>query len=550
MSAPTVPASVPATAAARTPESPLAGMGTLLRLGLRRERLSLAIWVAVVGLTIFASFPTLAALYPNAASREAIAGGIAATPAFAVMTGPVESTTLGGLTAWRYGVLGGAAVALMALITVVRRTRAEEESGRGELIAAGVVGRLVPLGAAVALAGGASLAIGVLSALGGVVGGQPVAGSVLLGFSLAGPGLVFAVVAAITAQLVESARAAMGLAGAALAATFALRAAGDTVSGAGFASWLSPLGWAQKLGAYGANRWWVLLLFAAATALGFGAASWLAQRRDVGLGWWFARPGRPTNPRLGSPLALAWRLQRGTLTGWTVGFLVLGAMTGGMANDTGNLLAGNEKVIDILREIGGTGALADVLIATMATIGGLLAAAYGIAAVSRAVAEETQGRLEPVLATAVDRRRYLGSHLVFALVGPAWLLSVSGVVTGLAYGAASGDMASSLRAGVASMLVQYPAAITLVALAAALLGWFPRWVTLAWAVLGAALLLGQLGPLLKLPRAVMDASPFSHIPQLPAAAMDWPALIVLAVIAAALAAAGLTGYRRRDLDLR
>lgn len=547
MSAAAIPA-VPAPA--RPASSTLAGLGTLLRLGLRRERLGLAIWVAAVGLTIFVSFPTLAALYPDEASREAIAGGIAATPAFAVMTGPVESTTLGGLTAWRYGVLGGAAVALMALITVVRRTRAEEESGRGELIAAGATGRLVPLGAAVALAAGASLAIGVVAALGGVAGGQPVAGSVLLGLSLAGPGLVFAVVAAIAAQLVESARAAMGLSGATLAATFALRAAGDTVSGAGFLSWLSPLGWAQQLGAYGANRWWVLLLFAAATALGLGAASWLCLRRDVGLGWWPARPGRAESPRLGSPLALVWRLQRGTLIGWTVGFLVLGAMTGGMANDTGNLLAGNEKVIDILRQIGGAGGLANVLIATMSTIGGLLAAAYGIAAVGRAVSEETAGRLESVLATAVDRRRYLASHLLFALIGPAWLLAVSGVVTGLAYGAATGDLGSSLRDGITSMLVQYPAAATLAALAAALLGWLPRWVTLAWAALGAALLLGQLGPVLKLPRVAMDASPFSHIPQLPAAAMTWPALLVLAVIAAALAAAGLAGYRRRDLDLR
>ena len=32
-------------------------------------------------------------------------------------------------------------------------------------------------------------------------------------------------------------------------------------------------------------------------------------------------------PNLNSPLALAWRLQRGTLLAWTVGFAVLGAVT-------------------------------------------------------------------------------------------------------------------------------------------------------------------------------------------------------------------------------
>lgn len=545
-----ITAAPPATPISAAPPAYLAGMATLLRLGLRRERLSLAIWVCAISLTVAASFPTLAELYPDAASRQAIAGGIAATPAFAVITGPVESTTLGGLTAWRYGVLGGVAVALMAMFTVIRRTRAEEETGRAELVASCSVGRLAALGAALTLAAAASVAVGILSALGGLAGGQPLAGSVLLGASLAGPGLVVAAAAAIAAQLVESSRAATGLAGAALAAMFALRAVGDMISGAGFASWLSPLGWGQKLGAYGANRWPVLLLFAAATALGVWGAAQLCLRRDIGLGWWAARPGHARAPRLRSPLALAWRLHRGTLTGWSIGFVVLGAMTGGMATDTEKLLAGNEKIIEILREIGGTGILADVLLATMATIGGLLAAAYGIASVGRVAAEESTGRAEPVLAAAVSRQRYLGAHLVVALAGSAWLLLLGGVVTGLTYAAAAGEFRGPFGDGLASVAVQYPAAAVLIALAAALTGAAPRWTALAWAALGGSLLLGQLGPLLQLPQVVMDLSPFTHIPLLPAAEVAWMPLTVLMLLAAALLIVGIVGFRRRDVELR
>jgi ABC-2 type transport system permease protein len=544
-----VTAALPATPTPAASPTHLAGMGTLLRLGLRRERLSLAIWVCAISLTVAASFPALAALYPDAASRQAIAGGIAATPAFAVITGPVESTTLGGLTAWRYGVLGGMAVALMAMFTVIRRTRAEEEAGRAELVASGSVGRLAALGAALTLAAAASVAVGILSALGGLAGGQPLSGSVLLGASLAGPGLVVAAAAAIAAQLVESSRAALGLAGAALAAMFALRAVGDMISGAGFASWLSPLGWGQKLGAYGANRWPVLLLFAAATALGVWGAALLCLRRDIGLGWWAARPGRARAPRLRSPLALAWRLHRGTLTGWSLGFVVLGAMTGGMVTDTDKLLAGNERIIEILREIGGTGVLADVLLATMGTVGGLLAAAYGIAAVGRVAAEESTGRAEPVLATAVSRQRYLGAHLVFALAGSAWLL-LGGVVTGLIYAAAAGEFSGPFGDGLASVAVQYPATAVLIALSVALTGAVPRWTALAWAALGVSLLLGQLGPLLQLPRAVMDLSPFTHIPLLPAAEVAWLPLTVLTLLAAVLIIVGIAGFRRRDVELR
>ena len=287
--------------------------------------------------------------------------------------------------------------------------------------------------------------------------------------------MVFAGVAAVAAQLVESARAAMGLAGAGLALAFALRAVGDTISGAGFAAWLSPIGWAQQLSAYGANRWWVLVLLIVGAAFGALAPAHLQARRDVGLGVWPARLGRATNPRMRSPLSLAIRLQRGSLIGWSIGFLVLGAMTGGMATDTGELLAGNAKVIEIMHQLGGPGGLTDVLLASMAAIGGLLAAAYGISAVLRLTSEESAERAAPVLATSVDRRRYLAGHLLFAVAGPVWLLLLDGAVTGLLYGASSGDLGSAMRDGLSSTLVQAPAALVLGDLGAALQGLAPRW---------------------------------------------------------------------------
>ena len=47
---------------------------------------------------------------------------------------------------------------------------------------------------------------------------------------------------------------------------------------------------------------------------------------------------------------------------------------------------------------------------------------------------------------------------------------------------------------------------------------FPRMATVSWGVLAAFGLLGQLGPLLRLPRWAMDLSPFTHLPKLPQAA--------------------------------
>ena len=138
-------AAAPATHAGGLGPHPLAGTGTMIRLALRRERIALLSWVLVVVVVASSTVAAIAQLYPDEASRVALAGGIAANPAFLVITGPISDTSIGGVSAWRMGVIGGIFVSLMALFTVIRRTRADEEAGRTELVAAGVLGRAAPL---------------------------------------------------------------------------------------------------------------------------------------------------------------------------------------------------------------------------------------------------------------------------------------------------------------------------------------------------------------------------------------------------------------------
>jgi ABC-2 type transport system permease protein len=49
---------------------------------------------------------------------------------------------------------------------------------------------------------------------------------------------------------------------------------------------------------------------------------------------------------------------------------------------------------------------------------------------------------------------------------------------------------------------------------------------------------------------VYNLSPFEHIARLPLEDLTWPPLLVLTAIAAGLTAAGLYGFRRRDLETR
>ncbi len=442
---------------------------------------------------MLSTLSTIAALYPAEADRARLAVSISANPSFLALTGPIMVTSIGGVTAWRVGVIAGLMVALMALLTVVRRTRADEESGRAELLSAGVLGHESLLVGALLVAWGASVAIGLICAFGAIADGQPLVGSLLLGAALAGPGLVFAAVGAVCAQIFENARTATAAAGALLAASLAVRAVGDLWSGGSWLSWLSPLGWSQKIEAYGADRWPVFLLFLVVT-VGLGVvAVVLSRHRDLGLGLFPARLGPAQNSRLRSGLALAVRLHRASWTGWAVGFLLLGALTGSLATTAESLLSDNTKIQQLMADLGGPGTLVDELLAAMGGISGLVAAAYAVSAALRIRGEETAGRAESVLATSLSRTRWFGGHLLFSLVGSALLLVISGVATGLVHGSNIGDLGAGLGIGLETMTVQIPAVLLIGGITAALIGWAPRFAAAAWAVLGLSVLLGQLG---------------------------------------------------------
>ena len=85
-------------------------------------------------------------------------------------------------------------------------------------------------------------------------------------------------------------------------------------------------------------------------------------------------------------------------------------------------------------------------------------------------------------------------------------------------------------------------------LAVALYGLVPRIaVAGAWTALGVATLITLIGPSARLAQAVLDVSPFSHLPELPGAPVTAPPLAWLTGAAVVLAVAGFAGFRRRDL---
>ena len=518
----------------------MTGLRTLVSLNLRRDRVLIPAWVLGLGAAVVLVAASYASLYETESSRREVVRTLGSTPATLALYGRIYADSVGGLVAWRLGGIALALAGLMSIFIVTRHTRAEEETGRAELVGAGVVDRRAPLAAALITAALASVALGVIVTLGALSNGA--AGALALGCSFAAVALVFAAIAAATAQIAESARGANGLAIAALGAAFALRAIGD--AGPHWLAWLSPLGWAQAVRPYGGERWWLIVALLALAALATFAATRLADRRDIGAGILPPRPG-PARGELRTALQLAWRLQCGALAGWAVGFAIVGAAFGSIAQDIGDVIGDSQDVRDALARLGGTESLADAYLAATFGILALIAAGYAVQAVLRLRGEETGGRAEPLLATAVSRTRWALGHTVIALAGTAALLAVAGLAAGIAHAAQTGD-AGQLGRLLGAALAQVPAAWVLAGVALALFGLAPRATVAAWAALALCLALAELGPVLELSQSVIDLSPFAHSPQLPGGSLS-AAPLTLAVIGAALGAVGLAGLRRRDL---
>lgn len=533
----------------------------LVRLALRRDRIQLPVWLGGMAGGLMASATTISGNYPTEAERVAAATLLANNPATLVLRGAAANTSTGALvmsdTLWILGVLA----ALMSIFAVVRHTRHNEETGRSELIGAAPVGRHASLAAALIVTAGANVALALLLALLLIMKGMPVESSFAAGSAIGAIGTAFAGIAAITVQLSESARGARGLGGAVLAVTYLLRGAGDalgnleaggvTVASA-WPSWLSPIGWGQRIRPFAGNDWWVLGLFAAFFAVAVGVAFVLTARRDFGRGMVPARRGPAAAPRsLLSPLGLAWRLQRGALLGWATGMVVAGGLFGSVGKQAQDLLGGNPRLAGTLAKLGGPGAsFVDSFFAAMFGFMGAISAGYALQALLRLHAEESGGRLEPVLAAAVSRLRWMLGHIIVAVTGVLALILLLGLTTGITYVLVAGEPWSKTGALTGAALVQAPAVLVLAGFVIALFGLLPRWaVGPSWAALAASAVLGPLGEILGLPQRAINLSPFTYSPAAPTEAVTIIPMVTLLATAVALSTTGLLSFRRRNCAL-
>ena len=527
---------------------PWAGTLDLLRFFLRLERVRIAVWTLSFGILVAGSVASLDATYTTPEALQARAS-IMSNPSAIMMTGPafgLDNYTFGAMVANELSLYVFLAAAIMSILLVIRHTRAEEESGRLEMVRALPVGRFAPAAAALFTVALANLAVGTVTTLALVWTGMEAASSVAFGLATALTGLVFGAVGGVTAQLTEHARTASSMALGVLAVAFLVRGLGDVIHNKGsWLSWFSPLAWAQQTRLFVDLRWWPLAVSAAATVILLAVMVRLAQRRDLGAGLRVPKPGpAEASPRLLSPVGLAHRLLWTTYLGWLIGMFLFAIAFGALANSLEDLLHDIPQIDDML-QLDLTD-LTTSFSAYMLSLFVIAPMAIAVAGILRLRSEEAAGRVEAVLATGSARTGLLGGWALVVALQAVVMLVVIGLGAGLGVAAGTGNRGWVWDLVLAS-LAYVPATLLVAAVAIALYGLVPRLSSLAWVLVIWAALALYLGGLLNLPEWALSLSPIHHTPQVPAEAAAATPLVVMGLAAVAVAAVGFLGLRRRDV---
>ena len=518
----------------------LKGTWRLVRLALRRDRIVVPLNILVVLLLAAASAPALVDAYPDFESQASYVSTSAPSVVGRIFQGTVQDVSVGTVYVAEAFLFSSVIVGIMSILIVTRHTRYNEETGAGELIGSTVVGANAPLTAALIVASLANIVTaGLIYAVIGGIEELGSTGSLYFVAALAGVGLFFAGVAAITAQLSDYRRGANSMAIGALGAFFIVRGFGDSLGELGadglsvsatWLSWLSPMGWGYMSYPYVENNLMPLLLLLGGFILTAGAGYYLQSKRDVGSSIFQSKPGPArADDSLKSAAGLANRLQRGGIIGWGVGYAVIGTVIGVMVNDFRETFEDNELFQQLIASSGGGGNFIENTLAAMFPLMAGMLSGYAVSVAGKISDEEQYGRIEYLMGTAVGRVRWLLVNIRVALTGGFNNLFLMGLFAATSYTlvaevseVAFGDIVLGTMNIVPALFLFF----SIIMLAFALFGRFVR--GFAWAYFAYIALIGNLTAIFEWPESTAYLSPYQHISAFPAASYDaGPAILML-----------------------
>jgi ABC-2 type transport system permease protein len=528
--------------------------GVVAGLTARRAVRSGVIWGYIFGVAIASSALSYAKIYKTPAQRDALAAAYGSDKALSALFGPApQLQTVAGFTVFKISMTLILLGAVWGLLTSTRLLRGEEDSGRWELLLAGLTTRRGAAAQALGGLGAGVLVLWTVTAVITVLAGQDssvgIAPGAALYFALAmvAAAVMFLAVGAVTSQLAATRRQAASYAAAFLGVAYAVRMIADAGVGLHALIWVSPLGWVEELRPLTAPQPLALLPVAGFTAVLAAVAVDLAGHRDVGASLLPDRARRRPHLRLlAGPAGLAIRLVRPMTIGWWVAIAVAGALFGLIAKSAGGTISGS-SVQQVFAKLGAPGQGAEAVLGACFLILAILVAFAAAGQLTAARSEESEGRLDHLLARPVSRTSWFAGRLGVAVVAIVAGGLAAGVFAWL--GAASQHTGVSLATLLAAGVNLAPPALVILGLGALTFGVWPRATSIVvYAVLGWSLLVVIVGGIGAVSHWVLDTSVFHQMASAPAVPPRWEANGIMTAIGVASALLGCVAFRRRDLQ--
>lgn len=264
------------------------------------------------------------------------------------------------------------------------------------------------------------------------------------------------------------------------------------------------------------------------------------------------KPDRPISgfrtlrPRGWDPVGFAVRRHRNAVAGWGAVAVLVGAGFGPLGNGIDTLTEKNATLRNMLN--GGSDAT-NAFVSFVTILIALVCVGFVVSGVGRVGEEEAGGRLEPALAGALSRGRWLAGHGL-ALAGGAIVVALTGGVgLGVSNAVAVGDATQVARL-LGATLAYLPAVLLLLGLSLTLYGLRPAAMWIGWLALVFVAVVAVLGDTLRLADWVKDLSPLTWVDRVPLQAVSTTGLVGAMLGALFLGAAALIAFRVRDVPTR
>jgi len=474
-------------------------------------------------------------------------------PAMIAIVGPTPievatDYTIGAMYAHEMLLFCGLFANVMSIFHVINHTRKEENLGLAELVRTFHIGRqansvatmieVILINVLLSLC----IAVGLMS-----VGAENMSlvGSILFGVSIGMAGIIGACLALVFAQIMPTSSSAIASTMGLIGILFIFRA-GTDISNVDL-SMYNPLGWIYLTYPFTDNNWVPIVFALIFTVILTVVAFALEGNRDMGAGYLPERKGREhAKKSLLSVRGILFKINKGNMIGWMIGFLFIGASYGSIYGDMQTFLESNEIMKQMFSHAGVS--IEESFTGTIMMIMVALIAILPILIVNRLFTEERRMRLSQILSTKVTR-----SQLYWNSIGIAILVSVIGIVlsAGTLGGTAilvmdseaSMDFVDFLAAGFNYL----PSLLFLIGISAVFVGWIPKLCKVIYGYLGFCFAVNYFGTLIDIPEWVSNLAVLSWLPQLPIEEFSALTFLLVTVVSFILMVIGSIGYSKRDM---